>query len=1126
MSAPPRTHSVSELSASVASGPAALIAVQVARLLWPPPVPDVLGLAAAISTFGLLALAGSRLAALLLPREWWVTRAVAALVAVVFLTTTPLTLLGHFGVLTSTLFLCWPPVAYLMSRTLPEPAVREAPRLRRDGIAGLERLVLSISAGIMVVLVLARVYMARFAPPGAFAYDDNYYHLSAVATWRLFGDLSMIKFGCGDVASAFYPFAGELWSLALLAPVDPCDFLARWSELPFALLAPFAAAAIARVLGISVDGAVVAGLLYVAVPRVFGHGRMMLTAGNDNLVAFLTAASVLAALLLFRRGSPGTAVFTGLSFGLLCGTKYSGLLYAIPLIGLVGLSLVLSRRAGSVSRRLRLLALLGGAAFLAGGYPYLRNAITLGDPVFPVPVVLFGNIIFRGWPWVSVTSSDAGFHMWRFLWERVDYFGRLFPIVLLPAAVLSPVGTLLFRGRSWRRRLFETAMFLLPAVFYVEFVFLMADHREIRYFVGAVLLVGVGAIWLVSRLPRRTAALFFGLLAAIAAGGATAKLAEGKMTITFAAGVGVGIAAWLIQRGHERIPAVYRVAPRLAGVAVVLAAVAASPTLGGYRERWANDEPVARKLATLTREQPSSVGVIGTNQPYFYFGPSLQNLALYVPTHSDPKASYYEWGGTDVFPRNDVHEGEWRRNLRSFGIGYIVVERTGVPLPELAWIEADPDEFPLLFRDGPTDLYRVNPRRGLRRTTSFTLEAGVPTATSYFGENWARKSIGGVAVLVAHLPSASFALPPFEPTIRQLRFSLLPTPIAGRRIRVRANDVDVKEFFSPSIPTDLAIDIQTIPQSRKANVVEFRVVAPQPDLANWPVGLTKGIVSRPIVVSSAGLYAGGFARFRVGGEVLERTERGYILARLTPAGDRVAEWQIFDTGPSPEAARAAARLASWVETLTKGTVVLGAVADEASFGVTEEAAAALGTLGCRVDLRGRYRQSHAFIGVKGSAPGSIPEWSGVELSTVMSGGEMLQVRRVTALFSSGRENLRGVANSRDDSIAAGINDLPDGGKARSPLVIGGWCQERRGNPVEPVEFQIDGVVVPGVEITRLPRPDVAAAVPEIGDASRAGFVARFPPGIPGPGRHVLVVTFETPDGRRRVYPPFDFEMVP
>ncbi len=114
----------------------------------------------------------------------------------------------------------------------------------------------------------------------------------------------------------------------------------------------------------------------------------------------------------------------------------------------------------------------------------------------------------------------------------------------------------------------------------------------------------------------------------------------------------------------------------------------------------------------------------------------------------------------------------------------------------------------------------------------------------------------------------------------------------------------------------------------------------------------------------------------------------------------------------------------------------------------------------------------------------------------------------------------------DDSIPAGIDDLPNGGKVAGPLVIRGWCQERGGGPVAPASFRIDGVLVVPVELTRVPRPDVPAAIPEIGDASHAGFVARFPPDVPGPGKHVLTVTFETPDSRRRVYPRLVFEISP
>jgi len=56
--------------------------------------------------------------------------------------------------------------------------------------------------------------------------------------------------------------------------------------------------------------------------------------------------------------------------------------------------------------------------------------------------------------------------------------------------------------------------------------------------------------------------------------------------------------------------------------------------------------------------------------------------------------------------------------------------------------------------------------------------------------------------------------------------------------------------------------------------------------------------------------------------------------------------------------------------------VAGAVRDEASGRLTEAAVRALGTLGVRGDLRGRFREAHAFVGVKGAAPGTALEGQG------------------------------------------------------------------------------------------------------------------------------------------------------
>jgi hypothetical protein len=130
-------------------------------------------------------------------------------------------------------------------------------------------------------------------------------------------------------------------------------------------------------------------------------------------------------------------------------------------------------------------------------------------------------------------------------------------------------------------------------------------------------------------------------------------------------------------------------------------------------------------------------------------------------------------------------------------------------------------------------------------------------------------------------------------------------------------------------------------------------------------------VTGPIdaVVRSGGQPHGDVASIRVGVTELAPNRRGYNLVALDPSGeprDRAA----FDTLGDPAAS---ARLAAWVHALAPGTIVLGAVKDEASGQLAADAVAALGTLGVRGDLRGRYRESHAFAGVKGAPAGSAVE---------------------------------------------------------------------------------------------------------------------------------------------------------
>jgi hypothetical protein len=104
----------------------------------------------------------------------------------------------------------------------------------------------------------------------------------------------------------------------------------------------------------------------------------------------------------------------------------------------------------------------------------------------------------------------------------------------------------------------------------------------------------------------------------------------------------------------------------------------------------------------------------------------------------------------------------------------------------------------------------------------------------------------------------------------------------------------------------------------------------------------------------------------------------------------------------------------------------------------------------------------------------------------------------------------------DADIPVSIDRPAEGEVVGRELVVAGWCQLRGGAAVAPVEFRIDGTPVQPGRLDRTPRPDVASVIPEIGDASRAGYEARLDVSGLSPGAHVVRVTFRAADGRRRI----------
>lgn len=123
-----------------------------------------------------------------------------------------------------------------------------------------------------------------------------------------------------------------------------------------------------------------------------------------------------------------------------------------------------------------------------------------------------------------------------------------------------------------------------------------------------------------------------------------------------------------------------------------------------------------------------------------------------------------------------------------------------------------------------------------------------------------------------------------------------------------------------------------------------------------------------VVVQSAGEEVGDFAHIYIDGRDVALNARGYNVVVLEKTGGiRVAA---FDTHWDNAAAH---QLAHFLAQVPQNTLVAVAAADEASMRLDEIGVAALRTLGATGDIRGRFRWSHAIIGVKGGTPGTALE---------------------------------------------------------------------------------------------------------------------------------------------------------
>lgn len=404
-------------------------------------------------------------------------------------------------------------------------------------------------------------------------------------------------------------------------------------------------------------------------------------------------------------------------------------------------------------------------------------------------------------------------------------------------------------------------------------------------------------------------------------------------------------------------------------------------------QQWYQTDHGKRRLGGNTSRNPAY------KFQYFTEAPLIGDLiALMNDERSPDGRPYLAAAIEDAWPELVARNREIAPFVLDFlNVRFVTVHVEKAPPPLLRFVE---DVLPLSLVDewqgsdwagaaSTIRLYRVD-ETSLRG--GWGLDLGSPLGRLLAAEGWSAAGIDGVrhatrpqADLLLDLPKAGGSLhfELFGPA------ALAGIALNGASLAWTVSTVDDLQTVDVAIPSRLA------DQPVDRLTVRFDGLYPLAELwrnrvDGWPVGAT-GValpVDRPLVVRSAGKDAGDFAQILIAGENAAQSAIGYNLVALDPAGT-VLDSAAFNTLISPSESAA---MADWLAQWPLGTVIAGAVRDEASYNLGEDAVSALRGVGVAADLRGAFRGSHAFIGVVGASVGSALEaFSPFHPATVAAG---------------------------------------------------------------------------------------------------------------------------------------------
>jgi hypothetical protein len=575
-------------------------------------------------------------------------------------------------------------------------------------------LVVSVAIAATSVVAAAWIGWTIFAyRHGMETIDTIWYHLPAAARFVQLGNIRHLQYFDGDAITVFYPANSELphaFGMVLFGN----DLVSPAIDLCWAAAALWCAWTIGRPWGREPH------CLLACLPVLATPGLVDTQPGgayNDIVCLTLLLASI--ALIVNARPRPGdgqldlrTSAFAAIPAALALGSKYTMIVPAIAL----GLGCVVIAGRG---RRLHHAGVWGAALILLGGYWYLRNAVTVGNPLPPLSHI--GPLS------LPAPRTAHTYTVWQYLtngsvWTRWyipglrESLGLAWWALIIGSVTGALAATL--QRRDPRLRVVGDVTLLAGFVFLLTPQLLGIPGAPV-FFVDNVrycaVALAAGLVLLPLWRPLRGARASLAWLAGTALALLFTVLdpgiwRSGVPVKPFApalhggpAVAGAGIAAamligaetWLWKRGALRAWA-GRLRHRGRVVAAASGSLTAAAILGGWavgnvyaHSRYRDSPPLPTVYAWAKHIHHARIGIIGLPNQYPLTGPDNTNWVQFIGI-AQPHGGYAEPGTCSQW-RTAVNRGRYR---------YVVVTAPFITSvskqPELRWTQTSPNAHTIL----------------------------------------------------------------------------------------------------------------------------------------------------------------------------------------------------------------------------------------------------------------------------------------------------------------------------------------------------------------------------------------------------------------------------------------------